>query len=116
VTLRARWVTLRASLGDVKSSLGDAESSLGDAKSSLGDVQVPTDITDPADVAALAATVCARYDSVDVLINNAGVCCSGPFADTTMEDWAAQVRRHHTCRGGCACVCVCVCEAVPVQR
>jgi len=48
---------------------------------------VPTDITDAASVSSLAEEVAARYESVDVLLNNAGVCCSGPFADTSMDDW-----------------------------
>lgn len=52
---------------------------------------VPTDITDAASVSSLAEAVVARYESVDVLVNNAGVCCSGPFADTTLDDWHAQM-------------------------
>lgn len=52
---------------------------------------VATDITDPESVKQLAERVCETYESVDVLINNAGVCCSGPFADTTLEDWNNQL-------------------------
>ena len=48
---------------------------------------VATDITDPESVRQLAERVSETYESVDVLVNNAGVCCSGPFADTTLEDW-----------------------------
>jgi hypothetical protein len=54
---------------------------------------VPTDITDAASVSSLAEAVAARYESVDVLVNNAGVCCSGPFADTTLDDWCDTPRR-----------------------
>eukprot|EP00241_Pyramimonas_parkeae_P019631 CAMPEP_0114281500 /NCGR_PEP_ID=MMETSP0059-20121206/3035_1 /TAXON_ID=36894 /ORGANISM="Pyramimonas parkeae, Strain CCMP726" /LENGTH=317 /DNA_ID=CAMNT_0001402033 /DNA_START=153 /DNA_END=1106 /DNA_ORIENTATION=- len=53
---------------------------------------VATDITDASSVQALAAEVARTYESVDVLVNNAGVCCTGPFADTTMEDWNAQLQ------------------------
>ena len=48
---------------------------------------VATDITDPESVRQLAERVAETYESVDVLVNNAGVCCTGPFADTTLEDW-----------------------------
>jgi NAD(P)-dependent dehydrogenase (short-subunit alcohol dehydrogenase family) len=45
------------------------------------------DISDRADVEALADAVHARYDAVDLLINNAGVGLVGGFLDTTEEDW-----------------------------
>ena len=54
---------------------------------------VPTDISNRESVAALAAAVTDRYERVDVLINNAGVCLSGPFAETTMDDWCALCER-----------------------
>lgn len=52
---------------------------------------IAADITDPKSVEHLAKTIIDQYESVDVLINNAGVCCTGPFADTTMEDWRNQM-------------------------
>lgn len=35
----------------------------------------------------LAARVAAEYGVVDVLVNNAGIGLSGPFLETTSEDW-----------------------------
>lgn len=35
----------------------------------------------------LAAKVAAEYGIVDVLVNNAGIGLSGPFLETTSEDW-----------------------------
>jgi NAD(P)-dependent dehydrogenase (short-subunit alcohol dehydrogenase family) len=48
---------------------------------------VVTDITSPESVEELASAVAAQYESVDVLVNNAGVCCTGSFAETTLDDW-----------------------------
>jgi short-subunit dehydrogenase len=48
---------------------------------------VPTDITDQAQVNALAEKALAAYGNIDVLVNNAGICSSGPFENTSMEDW-----------------------------
>ncbi|MEV6393779.1 SDR family oxidoreductase [Streptomyces sp. NPDC051907] len=63
---------------------------------SLTDAQmltVPTDVTDPEEVAALFAAVRERYGRVDLLFNNAGV--FGPkgvrFEDLSYEDWRAVV-------------------------
>jgi short-subunit dehydrogenase len=48
---------------------------------------VPTDVTDPQQVNALVERALAAYGSIDVLINNAGICMSGPFEKTSVEDW-----------------------------
>ena len=48
---------------------------------------VPADVTDPKQVAAVVDKTIDRFETVDVLINNAGMCASGPFADTTLEQW-----------------------------
>lgn len=48
----------------------------------------PTDVADPASVAALFAAVQARFGRVDLLFNNAGVNVPGtPFEDLTAEQW-----------------------------
>jgi NAD(P)-dependent dehydrogenase (short-subunit alcohol dehydrogenase family) len=55
-------------------------------------VPVPTDVADPASVAALFATLKDRFGRLDVLFNNAGI--SGPavpFEDVTAEQWKAVV-------------------------
>ncbi|TQK44118.1 NADP-dependent 3-hydroxy acid dehydrogenase YdfG [Streptomyces sp. SLBN-118] len=58
-----------------------------------GDVLcVPTDVTSPADVTTLFATVRERHGRVGLLFNNAGA--SGPrvpFEDISYEDWLAVV-------------------------
>jgi short-subunit dehydrogenase len=48
---------------------------------------VPTDVTVPAEVEALVQATLDRYGEIDILVNNAGICASGPFQDTTLEQW-----------------------------
>jgi NAD(P)-dependent dehydrogenase (short-subunit alcohol dehydrogenase family) len=58
---------------------------------------VPTDVTDPAAVAALFARVRAELGRVDVLFNNAGVFgAPAPFEDVAVEDWQATVATNLT--------------------
>jgi NAD(P)-dependent dehydrogenase (short-subunit alcohol dehydrogenase family) len=45
------------------------------------------DVTDEADVAALADAVRDRYGRVDVLVNNAGVALISPAERTSVADW-----------------------------
>lgn len=52
---------------------------------------VPCDITNTADVHRLVEVVCDTYDSVNVVINNAGICMSGPLQDTSIEDFKEQM-------------------------
>ncbi|MCA9525213.1 MAG: SDR family oxidoreductase [Myxococcales bacterium] len=54
----------------------------------LGGMTVPLDVADPASVAAAVAQVEATLGPIDVLVNNAGVALSAPFARTTAADWA----------------------------
>jgi NAD(P)-dependent dehydrogenase (short-subunit alcohol dehydrogenase family) len=50
---------------------------------------VPTDIADPAQIAALFDTVTHRYRRIDLLFNNAGTSTRGvPFEDLTLEQWS----------------------------
>jgi short-subunit dehydrogenase len=46
-------------------------------------IAVPTDVTSAADRRRLFETVVQRFDGLDALINNAGVCSFGHFAEST---------------------------------
>ena len=53
---------------------------------------VPTDVTDPASVAALFAAIAGRFGRLDVLFNNAGGGVpSTNFGDLTLEQWQGVV-------------------------
>ncbi|KUH38704.1 MULTISPECIES: SDR family oxidoreductase [Streptomyces] len=45
------------------------------------------DVADEPAMEELGAKVAAEYGTVDVLVNNAGIGMSGPFLETTGEDW-----------------------------
>eukprot|EP00850_Spirogloea_muscicola_P020095 SM000207S06170 [mRNA] locus=s207:73707:76106:- [translate_table: standard] len=48
-------------------------------------LSVPADITDKEAVVGLAEQVRSRFESVDVLVNNAGICHTGKFEDTDLD-------------------------------
>lgn len=48
---------------------------------------IPTDVSDREQVEALVEKALASCDHIDVLINNAGICMSGPVENTTLDDW-----------------------------
>ena len=48
---------------------------------------VPTDVTKPASVEALAAATLARFGAAHIVCNNAGVATFGPIATSTAKDW-----------------------------
>jgi NAD(P)-dependent dehydrogenase (short-subunit alcohol dehydrogenase family) len=48
---------------------------------------VPLDVTDAASITAAVATVTGALGPIDVLVNNAGIAESAPFARTTLEHW-----------------------------
>ncbi len=53
---------------------------------------VPTDVTDPASVDALYASIAANFGRLDVLFNNAGGnTASTDFGDLTVEQWRSVV-------------------------
>ena len=50
---------------------------------------VPTDLRDPAQIAALFDAVKASYSRIDLLLNNAGISTRNiPFEDLTYEQWS----------------------------
>ena len=50
---------------------------------------VPTDVSDPAAIAALFDRVRSTYGRIDLLFNNAGISTRGiPFEDLTYEQWS----------------------------
>jgi NAD(P)-dependent dehydrogenase (short-subunit alcohol dehydrogenase family) len=50
---------------------------------------VPTDVSDPAAIAALFERVKGTYGRIDLLFNNAGISTRGiPFEDLTYEQWS----------------------------
>src|SRR5215472_17780506 len=50
---------------------------------------VPTDVSDPASIAALFDAVRQTYGRIDLLFNNAGISTRGiPFEDLTWEQWS----------------------------
>ncbi len=50
---------------------------------------VPTDVSDPASIAALFDAVKTNFGRVDLLFNNAGISTRGiPFEDLTFEQWS----------------------------
>jgi NAD(P)-dependent dehydrogenase (short-subunit alcohol dehydrogenase family) len=57
------------------------------AAAEIGAVGVPTDVSDPSSVDALAAAVLDRYGAVHVICNNAGIGPLAPIADLTLDDW-----------------------------
>jgi NAD(P)-dependent dehydrogenase (short-subunit alcohol dehydrogenase family) len=59
-------------------------------KETLGDgegLAVPTDVTDPASVAALFTATLQRYGRIDLLFNNAGLGLTVPIAEIELDDW-----------------------------
>jgi NADP-dependent 3-hydroxy acid dehydrogenase YdfG len=66
---------------------GRREAPLQETLGSGDGLAVPTDVTDPASVAALFAATLQRYGRVDLLFNNAGVSISAPITEVEFDDW-----------------------------
>jgi NAD(P)-dependent dehydrogenase (short-subunit alcohol dehydrogenase family) len=66
---------------------GRREAPLQETLGSAEGLVVPTDVTDPASVAALFAATLQRYGRVDLLFNNAGMGLSVPIAEVEYDDW-----------------------------
>jgi len=52
-----------------------------------GAMAVSLDVTDAASAAAALDAVEARFGTVDLLVNNAGIAATKPFLDHTVEEW-----------------------------
>lgn len=48
---------------------------------------IPTDVGKATEVSALVKKALNQYGSIDVLVNNAGICLTGAMADTSLDDW-----------------------------
>ncbi|MDY6902985.1 MAG: SDR family oxidoreductase [Cyanobacteriota bacterium] len=48
---------------------------------------VPCDVSQEAEVNNLISKALEYFGSIDVLINNAGVCMTGPIENTSLDDW-----------------------------
>lgn len=80
---REGWdVTLAAREGDRLTAVAQQIRALGRQA-----VAVPTDIGSEAQVTALVEKSVEVLGEVDVLINNAGICLTGPAVNTSLEDW-----------------------------
>jgi NAD(P)-dependent dehydrogenase (short-subunit alcohol dehydrogenase family) len=66
---------------------GRREAPLQETLGGAEGLAVPTDVTDPASVAALFAATLQRYGRVDLLFNNAGVSLSAPITEVEFDDW-----------------------------
>ena len=64
------------------------EAAIALEKTYNGDVlAVPTDVTDEGQVSQLVEKALERFEAIDVLVNNAGICANGPFEDMELEQW-----------------------------
>jgi short-subunit dehydrogenase len=50
-------------------------------------VALSTDVSDPSQVQTLVEAAIEQFSRVDVLVNNAGICLTGSFQNTTLQDW-----------------------------
>ena len=48
---------------------------------------VPTDLSDAEQVSTLVEKALAAYGNINVLVNNAGICSTGPMENTSLADW-----------------------------
>ncbi|MEO0535822.1 MAG: SDR family oxidoreductase [Cyanobacteria bacterium P01_A01_bin.123] len=75
-------VTLAARNGDRLDTVAQQIRALG--RQALA---VPTDVGDAGQVATLVAKSIEAFGKIDTLINNAGICLTGPTVNTNLDDW-----------------------------
>lgn len=66
--------TLELAAAEIKEHGGDA-------------IAISGDVQRVADVANMVRTVLDRWGTIDVLVNNAGICSTSPFLEISEEDW-----------------------------
>jgi NAD(P)-dependent dehydrogenase (short-subunit alcohol dehydrogenase family) len=77
---------MRVALADVEA--GPLESVCASLRArGVEALAVPTDVTRPAEIEALAERVYTELGAVNVLCNNAGVCQGGPIQEMSDADW-----------------------------
>ena len=88
LALAQRFATakMRVVLADVEPT-ALAEAARAVAAAGVDTLAVRTDVSQPADVEALAARTIDAFGAVHVLCNNAGVAISGPTWMQTLSDW-----------------------------
>lgn len=52
-------------------------------------LSIPTDVREPEQVSHLIEQALDHFDTIDVLVNNAGICLTGEMSHTSLEDWHA---------------------------
>ncbi|MFD4478322.1 SDR family oxidoreductase [Streptomyces sp. NPDC058471] len=77
----AKIVAAARGQGDLDQLVTDIDKAGGTAAARL------TDVTDSADMQALAEFTVATYGRIDVLVNNAGLMLFSYWKDLTLEDW-----------------------------
>ena len=58
---------------------------------SCAGIFIKTDVSDPEDISRLFNTIKNGYNSLDILVNCAGICNVTPVDDVTEDDWSAQI-------------------------
>ena len=75
-------VTIAAREGDRLNKVAEQIRSAGQKA-----LAVPTDVGNAEAVNALIASSLETFGKIDALINNAGICLTGPMVNTSLEDW-----------------------------
>jgi len=50
-------------------------------------LQLPSDVTKPADIDRIVTVTAAEWERLDILVNNAGIMLNAPIAEASSEEW-----------------------------